>query len=79
MRAFSCAACEVAHLDFPEEVGRTVFGLHGFGALETFATDRHLAIVRAVIHGESDDAVASSMNSETTEKFYRGDSACSAQ
>ena len=32
----------------------------------------------AVIHGESDDTVASSMNSEATEKFYREDSACAA-
>ena len=48
----------------------TVCRLHGFGAL---------AILRAVILGESDDTVASSMNSETIEKFYRADSACAAK
>ena len=32
------------------------------GALGPFATDRHLAILRVVIHGESDDTVASSVN-----------------
>ena len=48
-------------------------------ALGPFATDRHLAILRAVIQGESDDVVASSMNSETTEKLYRKYSACAAQ
>ena len=57
----------------------TVFRLHGFGALEPFAIAQHLAILRAVIHGESDDTVASSMNSEIIEKFYRADSACAAQ
>ena len=58
---------------------RPVFGLHGFGALVPFATDRHLATLRAVIHGESDDTVTSSTNSGTTDKFYREDSASAAQ
>ena len=57
----------------------TVLRHHGFGELGPFAIGQHLAIPRAVIHGESDDAVASSKNSETTEKFYREDSACAAQ
>ena len=56
-----------------------VFRIHGFGALGPFAIAQHLAILRAVIHGVSDDAVASSMNSETIEKLYRKDSVCAAQ
>ena len=46
----------------------TVFRLHGFGVLVPSAIAQHLAILRAVIHGESEEIVASSMNSET--KFY---------
>ena len=46
----------------------SVFRLHGFGALGPFATAQHLAIPHAVIHGESDDTVASSMNSETNHR-----------
>ena len=56
-----------------------VFRLPGFGALGPFAIAQHLAILRAVIHGESDDTVASAMNSEIIEKLYRADSACAAQ
>ena len=44
-----------------------------------FATAQHLTVHHDIIHDESDDTVANSMNSGTTEKFYREDSACAAQ
>ena len=46
--------------------GITVFRLHGFGALGPFAIDQQLATLRVILHGESGDTVASSMNSGTT-------------
>ena len=51
----------------------TVFRLHGFGALGPFSTDQHLATLGATLHAESDDIVASSSNSDATDKFYRKD------
>ena len=78
MRAFSCVECEVVHLGLPEQAREPFFGLHGFGALGPLAVARHRN-PPCRLHDESDDTVANLMNSETTEKFYREDSACAAQ